>query len=227
MIDVVLILSVIVVCMALHSLFWHIVERLYPLIYTGVKLDEFAAHFGELAKRGESGSEMVISEETTGKAVRLRKEFAFGPPRIRLMVIADDARSVSPHSQGFLEHLQHKGIACAFHVVDGTFVDRLVCQCDEGPERAAQIATELFCNIYGVGVDARYSVRVRGRIWPYDALNPCGDVAVALGPPGKPYKRWQVPGGFFYLLGRLAGRIVREIRGLVFPSDGPDDLPRR
>ncbi len=238
MTNVLLAFAALVAWILLYNLTWYIIEIVHPLEYGDLSFADLEEHFGELYRRGKSKSQMIVTEQATGKSVRLRKHFPSDwsqlfhgsvGSQISLDLIADGVTRQMSWTAVRTGRCTEHGIRCGFRLEDTKeFAGNLICHCLDKPELAVQATRVVFCQIHGLPEDARFKLRVKGFVrvdtgvyhgamtWAEARWNP------AL--PGKPYKRWQVKGGFFYWGGRLTGVAASWLQRLFYPRGPGDNL---
>lgn len=209
---------------ALYNLFWYLYEWLNPLEYRDVPVSNIGGHFFELYRRGDRGAEMVVTEKATGKTLRLRKWFRLGRRKITLDLIVDTLACGMPGASEALAILKEAGLDASYGI-GGTrqYGNHVVCHCKD-IDVAAKAVGIVFHGVWGCPRDALCAVKVRGTIAPDDKFVHGRMTWAEAHPnfflPGKPYKRWQVP-GVVYWAGRAAGFVWYRIRDMLCPPRGP------
>lgn len=234
------------VLIVVYYLVWEICEWLWPVKYTGVGVEELCEHFRELYQRGGRGAEVLVREEESGKTLALRKWYyddVWEPP-VLLELILTASVPEPPGTKVAMAYLKEQGVKVRYgtrHTLKSKrlfpfwakrkpstkYKELLVCDCGGGIEESCRSAQLILCNVYGVPREACFTVRVIGKMTPYDCFigPPFEFRAGSILPnhPAKPYKQWHKGGLVFYGLGHLIGRAMTEVHRFLFPPRGPGD----
>jgi len=240
-----------VILFLVSSMYHYLNEKIHPFTYRGIPLLGLREHFWELYLRGFSRTRMVVTEEGSGLTFQVRKSWPLGTDDIRLHVIASAISRIAPRADDLMKRWSVLGFESGFGVFDLTvvlgirrrfFPDNPTCLCGDDIDKVMEAVSVLVTDGYGLGEDARFSVRVEGSISPWDhtgrpictGTQNSKDVFVipilGLTTVGKPYKRYQAKayrrrqrgGGLAVQVGRFFGTIWYGLKRLLF-GRGPDD----
>ncbi|MCE5326141.1 MAG: hypothetical protein LLG01_06965 [Planctomycetaceae bacterium] len=195
-----------VAIVVLYNFAWYLIEIVHPLEYRGVRPEELAEHFEQLRLRGGSGTCMIVTDEATGKTLRVRKKFYQGEADCHLDVILDCLRTDAPQAKESALRLKALGVRVSRGTTDAKFLNYMSCKCGQSPDKAMKAAQEAFRAVYGASTSPRFSIRVqgfiRGDMKPYNGAMTFSDARY--GSPGRPYKQFQRRPGLLYWLKQLA-----------------------
>ncbi|MHC4984350.1 MAG: hypothetical protein ACYTF6_14435 [Planctomycetota bacterium] len=216
---------------AAYNCVWYLIQAVRPLEYRNLKISDLADHFGELLRRGGGGAQMIVTDESSGKSIRLRKYFRWGKPKINLDLIADEISRGQSGGREQVRIMRQAGFKCRLGIKGCRhFRDKLTCGCSDDVETAVRAAETVFFDLYGLPRESSLKVNVKGFISGYEqnisGIGTFFGSLRAIGHYARPYKQWQRRGGFFYWLGSLVGAVAREIRNAFFPRRPEDDLRR-
>lgn len=202
----------------LWNVAWDLYDRIHPVRYGDLAFPELRDHFNQFLRRGNPYAEMVLESPVGHTLLCLRKWFLCVKPELGtdFYVVFVTAKVGDPRAEQFRLDLLAQGRTCGFGLAKPKkYQSVLACTCRTLDEVMAvtEFAVQQFLSI---PPGCRFSVYVKGWMELADIIvdaeiNKKATIRKRIFglPPGRPYKRWQLP-GFMDRLGRFAGALCRR-----------------
>jgi hypothetical protein len=209
----------------IHHVVWALVEAIHPLRYRGIPFAELHDHIREEYRRGLNSSCMILTDEATGRELRICKIYERGDPHVQIRLIAPVPLAMRAEAKEVVRVLAEAGIRCVLGTAQSGWRDgemTLTCYAGDSLKNTLAAAEHVLLHICSLSKDSTYSVSVRGRIAGSNvhvsgATTVRDHWAVVSPAAVKPYKQWH-RSRWAFNLGFAAGRLTRRINS-VFSGD--------
>jgi hypothetical protein len=204
----------------LYGAAWALLEAIHPFCYRRVSFAELREHIGQEYNRGVRGSQMVISDEATGRILRVCKDYEAGDSHVKILLVAEVTSLPRDAIREVIGCLRKDRIQCFLgHAGSGWHhgAVTLTCRGGDSLDGVFALAERMLLQVCGASRDSTFRVYVRGNIGWLDmhvsgTTTPMEVWAISYqvgGAAGKPYKwshcmKWND-------LGKIPGQMVRGI----------------